>query len=255
MSDTKPIFDFEHRGYRLLAEDNPDKQGEARIRIFKGLDVVREFGWPVYKVWNIQAHAGDIVDGLEKDKDDGIRLAGGTGFGGTVYTGRTLTERLFDAANTIEHATAHNEVTGNLAMPEDEDDPEGTLIVKMSETIRKALATLLRDAATHVQALNVSIDVHGLMCASCDMALVRPESAEPPDPTVCHAFCRKCAESSRAATAEAERNLENARRSLKAQHTVIAGLCRAVDQKMETAFDFLDPEALIARIVALAKEK
>ena len=117
-TESKPIFDFETRGYRFLAEDDPEKKGEARIRIFKGLDVVREFGWPAYKVWNLQAHAGDIVDGLEKDKDDGLRLAGGTGLGGTVYADRTLSERLFDAANVLDRCVTHNEVTGNPAMPE-----------------------------------------------------------------------------------------------------------------------------------------
>ena len=157
MSDTEPIFDFEHNGYRFLAEDDPEaKKGEARIRIFKGIEVVREFGWPAYKVWNLQAHADDIVEGLKGDRDDGLRLAGSTGLGGSVYNAMTITERLSGAASVIERATAHNEATGNLAQPEDTDDPEGTLIVKMSDTIRKGLATLLRDAAMEIRNRNDS---------------------------------------------------------------------------------------------------
>ena len=49
----------------------------------------------------------------------------------------------------------------------------------------------------------------------------------------------------------AERERDNARRSIKAQNTVIAGLCRAFDDKMAGVFDV---EALMARLGELVKK-
>ncbi len=83
----KVIFDYEIRGYRFVATGLIAPKGDALIEISKTGVAVREFFWPSYKVWNIAAHADDIVDGLEQHCDDGLYVAGATGFGGNVYTG------------------------------------------------------------------------------------------------------------------------------------------------------------------------
>lgn len=80
-------FDIEERGYRIVAE-KADRRGNSTVTVSRGDEEVRRFQWPAYKVWNLAAHAGDIVDGL----DYGLRIAGSTGFGGNVYAGRPATE-------------------------------------------------------------------------------------------------------------------------------------------------------------------
>jgi hypothetical protein len=81
----KVDFDHEHRGYRFVSTDLPESKGDCLIEIFKGEQLVREFLWPGYKIWNIPAHADDIVDGLEENSNDGIKVAGSTGLGGNVF--------------------------------------------------------------------------------------------------------------------------------------------------------------------------
>lgn len=61
----KVAFDQEHRGYRFLCTYLDEPKGEALVEIARGPDLVRSFLWPAYKIWNISAHADDIVDGLE----------------------------------------------------------------------------------------------------------------------------------------------------------------------------------------------
>jgi len=76
-------MDFERSGYRFVVSD----ESPAKVTITKGGQVVREFEFPAYKVWNIAAHAEDIVDGLEQESDAGLRVAGGDGLGGNAYKG------------------------------------------------------------------------------------------------------------------------------------------------------------------------
>lgn len=253
MSDTKPIFDFEHNGYRFLAGDDPKaKKGDARVRIFKGTEVVRDFGWPAYKVWNIQAHADDIVEGLKGDRDDGLRLAGSTGLGGGVYNRRTLTERLFETAASLESATAHladgTMVAGGMAI---NHTPEGSVIIKMSHTARMEVATLLRDAATDIQNRNVTPRhecdaeqrVNDFAATIVEAAKKRggfDQGVEVDSAT----FLVQHLEYT-------ERKLEDARKHVKDQDVVIAGLCRAFDEKMAGVFDV---EALLARLGTLVKD-
>lgn len=87
MIKDKIAFDQTHDGYRFLATYLKEPAGDALIEISKDGENVREFLWPAYKIWNIAAHAQDIVDGLKQQSDDGLRLAGATGFGGNVYNG------------------------------------------------------------------------------------------------------------------------------------------------------------------------
>lgn len=59
----------EDRGYVAEAWDAP--HGDALIRILRGQEVVREFLFPAYEVWNIGAHFSDIVDSeIAKNTDE-----------------------------------------------------------------------------------------------------------------------------------------------------------------------------------------
>ena len=55
------------RGYTCRASYLTEPKGEAFIEIFKDGQLVRDFLFPAYKIYNIQAHFEDIVDGeIEK---------------------------------------------------------------------------------------------------------------------------------------------------------------------------------------------
>ena len=82
----KVAFDKEHRGYRFVATYLTEPKGDALIEISKDDRMVRETLWPAYKIWNIAAHADDIVDGLERDSSEGLYVAGEVGFGANVYS-------------------------------------------------------------------------------------------------------------------------------------------------------------------------
>lgn len=56
----------------------PNK-GEALIQIWRGGNLVREFLYPAYKIWNIAAHFEDIVDGELEGHDGGYRMASWNG--------------------------------------------------------------------------------------------------------------------------------------------------------------------------------
>ena len=81
----KVVFENEKRGYKIKATYLSEPKGEALIEISKGDKIIREFLFPAYKVWNIAAHSDDIINGLEQESDNGLRIAGSTGFGGNVY--------------------------------------------------------------------------------------------------------------------------------------------------------------------------
>lgn len=82
MVKEKVAFEQELRGYKFIATYLTEPKGEALIEITKGGRVVRSFLLPAYKVWNVSAHAEDIVDGLEKESDEGLRVAGSDGLCG-----------------------------------------------------------------------------------------------------------------------------------------------------------------------------
>ena len=72
-----PAFVVEDRGYSATAwyvEDIAESKGDAVIEI-RGPDaqVVREFLFPAYKIWNIAAHFKDIVDSELAKNTDGYR--------------------------------------------------------------------------------------------------------------------------------------------------------------------------------------
>ena len=55
--ETKP-----DRGFVFRAIDIPNSQGEALIEVERDGEIIRSFTFPAYKVWNIPAHAHDIID-------------------------------------------------------------------------------------------------------------------------------------------------------------------------------------------------
>jgi len=80
----KVAFDHVHRGVRFVATYLSQPAGEALIEISKDGEPLKSVLWPAYKIWNIAAHADDIVADLEA----GLGDAGATGFGGNVYASK-----------------------------------------------------------------------------------------------------------------------------------------------------------------------
>lgn len=74
-----------HRGYVFTATYLTKPKGEALIEIEKDGKIIKEFLFPAYKIFNIVEHIDDIVDGLEKNSDIGLRIAGSNGLGGNSY--------------------------------------------------------------------------------------------------------------------------------------------------------------------------
>ena len=86
MSDI--AFELSEQGYDFKAEHIGN--GDARITIQKDGEMIRDFKFPSYKIWNIAAHARDIVDGLKQESDDGLRVAGSDLLGGNAYGGEQI---------------------------------------------------------------------------------------------------------------------------------------------------------------------
>lgn len=80
MVKDKLAFEGETGGYQFEAWYLTEPKGEALVTISKDGALVREFLWPAYKVWNIAAHAEDIVADIER----GLAIAGWDGLGGCV---------------------------------------------------------------------------------------------------------------------------------------------------------------------------
>jgi hypothetical protein len=78
--ETKP-----DRGFVFKAWDLPDSKGDALIEVERDGKVVRSFYFPAYKVWNIPAHAEDIIQSELEKNIEGYLISGDTGFGGNVF--------------------------------------------------------------------------------------------------------------------------------------------------------------------------
>jgi len=78
--ETKP-----DRGFILRAFDLPDSKGDAIIEVEHDGKIIKSFNFPAYKVWNIPAHANDIIEGELAKNNDGYMMAGSNGFGGNVF--------------------------------------------------------------------------------------------------------------------------------------------------------------------------
>lgn len=73
------------RGYAIranyLAKPN---NGDALIEIFKDGQLLREFLFPAYKIWNLAAHFSDIVDGEIEQSAHGYEMAAWDGISGAA---------------------------------------------------------------------------------------------------------------------------------------------------------------------------
>ena len=77
--ETKP-----DRGFVFKAWET-DSKGDALIEIEKNGEIIRSFTFPAYKVWNISAHANDIIESELNNNVDGYAVAGSNGLGGNVF--------------------------------------------------------------------------------------------------------------------------------------------------------------------------
>lgn len=57
---------------------------DADVEIVRDGTVIETLTYPAYKVWNLAAHAEDIIDGEEAGNSHGWFLAGSDGLGGVV---------------------------------------------------------------------------------------------------------------------------------------------------------------------------
>jgi hypothetical protein len=64
LSERKLAYEKEDRGYVVRAWYGASPGDPASIEIRKGDEVVREFQYAAYRIWNIAAHFDEIVDDL-----------------------------------------------------------------------------------------------------------------------------------------------------------------------------------------------
>lgn len=70
------------RGYTIRASYLKEpKKADALIEIMKDGATVREFLFPAYKIYNLQAHFSEIVDSEIEENDNGYRQAAWSGIG------------------------------------------------------------------------------------------------------------------------------------------------------------------------------
>jgi len=87
---TKPVVEKiafqspEIKGFKIAAWYLTEPVGDCLVKITKGSDLIREFLYPAYKVWNIAAHAEEIIDSEIERCMEGYQRAGSDGLGGGV---------------------------------------------------------------------------------------------------------------------------------------------------------------------------
>ena len=82
-----PEFDITDRGFNVkcwYVKDTLESKGDALIEIRKNSNLIKEFLYPAYKIWNIAAHFSDIVDSEIAQNQEGYKIAGSTGLGGCI---------------------------------------------------------------------------------------------------------------------------------------------------------------------------
>jgi len=73
------------RGYTVKASYlKQPNEGDALVEIFKDGQLLRQFMFPAYKIWNIAAHFRDIVDGEIEKSAKGYQMAAWDGISGAV---------------------------------------------------------------------------------------------------------------------------------------------------------------------------
>lgn len=78
----KLAFKTEYKGF--VAEAYWGAGPDARVVVTRDGKPFKEFKYPAYKIFNIQAHWIDIVEGELENSDEGYRLAGSNLLGGGV---------------------------------------------------------------------------------------------------------------------------------------------------------------------------
>lgn len=70
------------RGYTMrVSYLKPPANADALVEVMKNGEKVREFLFPAYKIYNLQAHFSEIVDSEIEKNDNGYRQAAWTGIG------------------------------------------------------------------------------------------------------------------------------------------------------------------------------
>ena len=78
--ETDPEHGFVFKAWKII-----DSIEDAFIEVYRDNKLIKEFTFPLYKVYNISAHSHDIVQS-ELNKDvDGYMAAGSDGLGGNVF--------------------------------------------------------------------------------------------------------------------------------------------------------------------------
>lgn len=83
-------FDLTIDCHRFVCKEKEGEKGTSEITIYCvscGGKIVKRFDFPTYKIWNIPAHAEDIISGLKQNSDRGLKIAGSDGLGGNAYQG------------------------------------------------------------------------------------------------------------------------------------------------------------------------
>lgn len=71
-----------YRGYTIrVSYLRPPDNADSLVEILKDDAVVREFLFPAYKIFNLQAHFREIVDSEIENNDNGYRQAAWNGIG------------------------------------------------------------------------------------------------------------------------------------------------------------------------------
>lgn len=74
----------EDRGYVAEASYIDGDAADALVRILKGATTVREFRFPLYKIYNIAGHFSDIVTSEIEKNTEGYGMAAWPGIPGEV---------------------------------------------------------------------------------------------------------------------------------------------------------------------------
>ncbi len=80
------------RGYTTRASYLKEPIGQALIEIFKDGNVIRSFLFPAYKIYNIQAHFKNIVDGEIENSTCGYKMASWNGIYSAVVASPVKTK-------------------------------------------------------------------------------------------------------------------------------------------------------------------
>lgn len=78
----KPEFDINEAAYNVKAyylKNTETSKGDALIEVRKDSEIIRQFIFPAYKIWNIAAHFKDIVESEQNKNIEGYKIAASTG--------------------------------------------------------------------------------------------------------------------------------------------------------------------------------